>query len=59
MLLKWVITDVYTENTIGIPSDLIYGGRHLIVLFHCINFSESCCNHYDALYTVNSAHISV
>ena len=57
--IKWVITDVYTENTIGIPSNPIYGGRHLIVLFHSINFSGSCCNHYDALYTVNSAHNSV
>ena len=54
--IKWVITDVHT---LGIPSDPIYGGRHLIVLFHSINFSGSCCNHYDVLYPVNNAHSSV
>ena len=56
---KWVITDVYNANTLGIPSDPIYGGRHLIVLFHSINFSGACCNHYDALYPVNNAHSSI
>ena len=56
---KWVITDVYNANTLGIPSDPIYGGRHLIMLFHSINFSGSCCNHYDALYPNNNAHNSV
>ena len=56
---KWVITDVYNANTLGIPSDPIYGGRHLIMLFHSINFSGSCCNHYDALYPVNCAPNSV
>ena len=53
---KWVITDVYNVNTLGIYSDPIYGGRHLTVLFHSINFSGSCCNHYDALCPVNNAH---
>ena len=57
--IKWVITDVYNANTLGIPSDPIYGGRHLIVLFHSINFSGSCCNHYDVLYPANNAHSSV
>ena len=57
--IKWVITDVYNANTLGIPSDPIYGGRHLIVLFHSINFSGSCCNHYDVLYPANNAHSSI
>ena len=57
--IKWVITDVYNANTLGIPSDPIYGRRHLIVLFHGINFSGACCNHYDALYPVNNAHGSI
>ena len=56
---KWVTTDVYNANTLGIPSDPIYGGRHLIVLFNSINFYEACCNHYDALYPVNNAHVSI
>ena len=38
---------------------LLYEGRHLIVLFHSINFSGACCNHYDALYPVNSVHSPV
>ena len=36
-LAKWVITNVYNVNTLGIPSDPIYEGRHLIVFFHSIN----------------------
>ena len=54
---KWVITDVYNANTLGKPSDPIYGGRHLVVLFHSINFSGSCCNHYDALYPIISNNV--
>ena len=54
-----VITDVYNANTLGIPSERIFMGRHLIVLFHNINLSGYCCNHYYALYQVNSAHNSV
>ena len=54
---KWVITDVYNSNTLGKPSDPIYGGRHLVVLFHSINFSGSCCNHYDALYPIISNNV--
>ena len=50
---KWVITDVYTENTIGIPSNQIFCGKSLIVLFHSINFSGPSANHYDALYQVH------
>ena len=50
---RWVITDVYTENTIGIPSNQIFCGKSLIVLFHSINFSGPSANHYDALYRVH------
>ena len=46
----WVITDVCNENTLGIPNDIIYAGKSLIVLFHCINRSEPFANHYDAVY---------
>ena len=47
---KWVITDVYDENTLGIPNDPIFEGKSLIVLFHSINFSGSRANHYDPVY---------
>ena len=47
---KWVITEVYNENTLGIPNDPIYEGKSLMVLFHSINFSGPSANHYDALY---------
>ena len=46
---KWLITNIYDDNALGVLSDPIYGGKHLIMLFHSINFSGSCCNHYDAL----------
>ena len=49
---KWVITDVYTANTLAIPNDLIYEGKSLIVLFHSINNCGSGANHYDAIYMV-------
>ena len=32
--IKWVVTDVYTENTIGIPSDPIYGGSARLTMRH-------------------------
>ena len=35
---KWVITEVYNENTLDIPSDPIFVGKSMIVLFHSINF---------------------
>ena len=57
--IKWVITDVYNANTLRIPSHPIYGGRHLIMLFHSVNFSGSCCNHYEVLVPINNAHSSV
>ena len=47
---KWVITDVYNENTFGISNDPIFEGKSLIVLFHSINFSGPSANHYDAIY---------
>ena len=47
---KWVITDVYNTNTLGIPVIPIYGALHLVVLYHSIHFSGSRCNHYDAIY---------
>ena len=56
---KWVITDVYNVNTLGIPSDPIYEGRHLIVLFHSIYFFGACCNNYDAIYVFSSIKIIV
>ena len=46
----WVITDVYNENTLGIPNDPIDAGKSLIVLFHSINRSGPFANHYDAVY---------
>ena len=52
---KWVITDVYNANTISIPNDPIYEGIPLVVLFHSINFSGSCSNHYDVVYPLNNA----
>ena len=47
---KWVITDVYDENTLGIPNYPIFEGKLMIVLFHNINFSGSRANHYDPVY---------
>ena len=47
---KWVITDVYNENTLGISNDPIFEGKSLIVLFHSINISGPSANHYDAIY---------
>ena len=47
---KWVITDVYDSNTLGIPNDPIFGNKSLVVLFHSINFSGLSANHYDAIY---------
>ena len=47
---KWVITDVYDANTLGIPNDPIFGNKSLVVLFHSINFSGLSANHYDAIY---------
>ena len=49
---KWVITDVYNANTLGIPNDPIYEGKSLIVLFNSINHCGSGANHYDAIYMV-------
>ena len=47
---KWVITDIYNENTLGISNDPIFEGQSLIVLFHSINFSGPSANHYNAIY---------
>ena len=46
---KWLVTDVYNENTLGIANDPIFEGKSLIVLFHSINSGPSA-NHYDAIY---------
>ena len=51
---EWVITDVYTENTLGISSNQISCGKLLFVLFHNINFSGPSANHYYALYQLLS-----
>ena len=50
---RWVITDVYNENTLGIPSNQIFHSKSLIVLFHSINFSCPSANHYDAIYNLD------
>ena len=47
---KWVITDVYSGHTLGIPNDPIFEGKYLVVLFHSIGFSGPSANHYDAVY---------
>ena len=52
-LSKWVIIDVYTENTIGVPSNQIFCGKSLIGLFYSTNFSGPSANHYVALYRVH------
>ena len=49
---KWVITDVYNANTLGILNDPIYEGKSIIVLFHSINHVGSGANHYKAIYMV-------
>ena len=50
---KWATTDVYNEVTLGIPNYPIFDAKSLIVLFHSINFSELCANHYDGYISYN------
>ncbi len=47
---KWVFIDVYKESSLHLPMNNIFQNKHLVLLFHSLNFSGAEGHHYDPLY---------